>query len=84
MIYLLFLSSLFFLPAFASLARAGLTAVQDSLYHLIFQRVLHLVSHSPYDMSTIPEVASVITKIRSGKNIYHFVKLLIFNTVYFC
>lgn len=67
MIYLLFLSSLFFLSAFASLARAGLTALQDSLYHLIFQRVLHLVSHSPYDMSTTPEVTSIITKIRSGK-----------------
>lgn len=66
MIYLFFLSSLFFLSAFASLVEAGLTTAQDSLFHLFSQRVLHSVSHSPYDMSTTPEVTSII-KIRSAK-----------------
>lgn len=66
MLYLLFLSSLFFPSASVSLVQAGLTTVQDSFYHLLFQRVLHSVSHSPYDMSTTPEVTSIITKIRSA------------------
>lgn len=66
MIYLLFLSSLFFLLAFVSLVQVGLTTVQDSLYRLLLQRVLHSVFHSPYDMSTTPEVISIITKIRSA------------------
>lgn len=63
MIYLFFLSSLFFLSAFASLVEAGLTTAQDSLYHLFSQGVPHSASHSPYDMSTNPEVASIIIKI---------------------
>lgn len=66
MIHLLFPSSLFFLSAFVSLVQAGLTTVQDSLYRLLFQRVLHSVSCSPYDMSTTPEVTSIITKIRNA------------------
>lgn len=65
MIYLFFLSSLFFLSAFASLVEAGLTTTQDSLFHLFSQGVLHSVSHCPYDMSTTPEVTSII-KIRSA------------------
>lgn len=66
MIYLFFLSSLFFLSAFASLVEAGLTTAPDSLFHLFSQGVLHSVSHCPYDMSTTPEVTSIIMKIRSA------------------
>lgn len=84
MIYLFFLNSLFFLSAVASLAEAGLTTAQDAPFHLSSQGVLHSVSHSPYDMSTTPEVTSIIIKIRSAnRDIWgekkHYDKLLIYN-----
>lgn len=66
MIYLFFLSSPFFLSAFASLVEAGLTTAQESLFHWFSHRALHSVSHSPFQMSTTPEVTSIMIKIRSA------------------
>lgn len=66
MIYLFFLSSPFFLSAFASLVEAGLTTAQEYLFHWFSQRVLHSVSHSPFEMRTTPEVTSIVIKIRSA------------------
>lgn len=78
MIHLLFLSFLFFLSAFVFLVQAGLTTLQDCLYHLFFQRALHSVSRSPYDMSTTPEVRSIIKKIRSANRYIWGKRKLIF------